>query len=75
METQTLHTGFEFLLLLYLAMIGLWGVALWDILRSEFRDSITKLIWVLVAIFVPFLGVLLYFIIGRNQRMLNPEDV
>jgi hypothetical protein len=28
-----------------------------------------KIIWVLLIIFLPFLGSVLYFLIGRGQRM------
>jgi hypothetical protein len=43
--------------------------ALVDILSSNFRDSNTKLIWVIVVVFVPVLGSILYFIMGRNQKI------
>ena len=45
-----------------------WGWALIDILKSEFKDSINKLIWLLVVFFLYALGALLYVIIGRKQR-------
>lgn len=43
--------------------------ALIDILSSSFRDGNTKLIWVIVVIFVPLVGSILYFIIGRSQKI------
>lgn len=43
--------------------------ALIDILRSEFDPQQNKLIWVLVTILVPVLGAILYFAIGRSQRI------
>lgn len=43
--------------------------ALIDILRSEFNPSQNKLIWVLVAILMPVIGAILYFAIGRSQRI------
>lgn len=58
------------LLLLFLAMpLGLWLWALIDLLRSSFADSITKLIWVVVIIFLPVLGAILYLLIGRRQKI------
>ncbi len=45
-----------------------WGWALIDILKSDFKDSINKLIWLLVVFFLYALGALLYVIIGRNQK-------
>jgi hypothetical protein len=44
-------------------------IALVDILRSEFQDSANKILWVIVVILLPFLGSLLYFLIGRNQKV------
>jgi uncharacterized membrane protein len=44
----------------------LW--ALIDILRSDFKDSVTKLVWIIVVIFVPFVGAILYLIMGRGQK-------
>jgi len=54
-------------------MIGsfiFWVWALIDILKSDFKDSINKLIWLLVVFFLYVLGALLYIIIGRNQKKL-----
>jgi hypothetical protein len=48
-------------------------VALIDILRSDFRDSNTKLIWVIVVVFVPVLGSILYFIMGGSQKIKRPD--
>ncbi|MEA2047368.1 MAG: PLD nuclease N-terminal domain-containing protein [Campylobacterota bacterium] len=52
-------------------MFGLfifWGWALIDILKSDFKDGINKLIWLLVVFFFYGLGALLYLFIGRNQK-------
>lgn len=46
----------------------LWLVALVDILRSEFQGN-DKLVWVLVVIFFPFFGSILYFLIGRSRKI------
>ena len=54
---------------LFLLPLTLLIIALIDILRSTFKDSTNKIIWVLVVIFVPFLGAILYFIIGRSQKV------
>ena len=61
---------------MYLGTIGPWQVALIiavflpiiaivDILRSGL-DSEKKIIWVLVVLFFPFLGAIIYFIAGRK---------
>jgi len=42
-------------------------VALIDILISEFHGN-NKLIWVLLVVFLPIMGSVLYFLIGRQQK-------
>jgi len=43
-------------------------IALIDIVKSNFKGN-DKLIWVLVVIFLHWIGALLYFIIGRKQKL------
>ena len=43
-------------------------IALIDILRNEFTQN-NKIIWVLVVLFGNIIGVILYFIIGRKQKL------
>ncbi len=45
-------------------------IALVDILRHEFTGN-NKLIWILVVFFFNFFGVILYFLIGRKQKIKN----
>ena len=52
--------GFFFLLLPLIALI--------DIVRSEFSDSSNKLIWVVIVIFFPIFGSILYFMLGKGQK-------
>jgi len=60
--------AYELFVIIPLAVIGAWVVALVDILRSNFEGN-EKLLWVLLIIFLPFLGTILYFIIGRNKKV------
>ena len=55
---------------IFLSLIILLPViALFSLLKSIFKDSTTKLIWVLVILLVPVAGPILYFFIGRRQRV------
>lgn len=45
-----------------------WLIALIDILKSEFKNPQNKLIWLLVTLFIPFLGPLLYFFLRKSQQ-------
>lgn len=61
-------------------MIGAWQLglllivfaipllAIIDILRHRFKDN-EKLIWVLVVLFMPLVGTLLYLALGRKKRI------
>ena len=57
-------TSLLFLILIFILPI----LALVDILKSTFESN-NKLIWVLVVIFTNIIGAVLYFTIGRNQKI------
>ena len=46
-----------------------WIIALIDILKSDCRDTNGKIIWALVVIFLPVIGSILYFLIGKSQKI------
>ena len=67
----------------YLGMVGTWQLliiilafsgiiltimALVDILKSEFEKD-NKIVWVLVVLFLNIFGALLYFAIGKKQKL------
>jgi hypothetical protein len=47
----------------------LWLYALADVVRNDFQFFSTKIVWIIVLCFFPPLGTLLYFLIGRSQRI------
>ena len=59
--------GILSIIIMFVAFI-FWGWALIDILKSDFKDGINKLIWLLVVFFLYALGALLYVIIGKDQK-------
>ena len=61
----------EYLLFFSIFSIIFFLIALINILKSNFKQSSDKAIWLIVILLLPFLGSLLYFIIGRNQRNKN----
>jgi len=54
------------LVILFIFLIPL--LALLNVLMSDLQGN-EKIMWVLIIIFLPFLGSLLYFLIGRDQRI------
>lgn len=47
-------------------------VCLVDIVRSDFKDSTTKVLWALVVLLAPVLGSLIYLLVGKNHKVLKP---
>jgi hypothetical protein len=62
-------TGWGILVLLLIigAPAILWIIALIDCLKGDFEKD-GKVIWILVIVFLPILGSLLYLLIGRGQK-------
>lgn len=60
--------------LLVLLAVLLPILALISILKNNFLNN-EKLVWVLVVLFVPLVGAILYFIIGRPKRLLKKEAI
>ena len=56
------------ILLIGLFLFVLPVIALVDIIRNEFTGN-NKLIWVLIVIFFNILGSILYFLMGKNQKI------
>jgi len=45
-------------------------IAIVDIIRSKFEGNM-QLIWVIIVVFFNVIGTILYFIIGRNQKIIK----
>jgi hypothetical protein len=56
------------LILFILGLVILPVIALVDVLRSRFRENM-QIIWVLVILLLPLIGAILYFAIGREQKI------
>jgi uncharacterized membrane protein len=66
--------GIAELVIILLLLAGIpWLIALIDILRSDFTGN-DKLIWLLVIIFIPFIGPIVYFIVGRKQKIRTKKE-
>jgi hypothetical protein len=63
MEFQTMGAIF---FLFYLACVVFWLWMLVDLLTSGSSTG-TKILWVIIMIFLPMLGSILYFFLARNK--------
>ena len=52
-----------------LLLIGLWVYSLFDCLRNEFEGPNQKLILIILIIFVPFLGPLMYLGLSKKGKV------
>jgi len=57
---------FQLILILFVLLPTI--IALIDIVRNEFSGN-NKIVWLLVVLLGNFLGAILYFIIGRKQKL------
>jgi hypothetical protein len=60
----------QIILILVAVFIGIIPtiIALIDILRSEFTRN-NKMVWLIVVLFTNLFGTILYFLIGREQKI------
>jgi len=70
----SLPGGAEILILLcVLAYLFIWIKSIVEIARSKFTDSTQQVIWLLVVILCGVIGLILYYAIGRKNRVHSSE--
>ncbi len=62
------------LFVLFILLIGIGCTVLWiycivDIIRADFKGDSDKVIWLLLIIFLPLIGSILYMTIGMKQKI------
>ena len=57
-----------FIFLIVIAIVTLWIVAIRDIVRSKFIQPNNMILFLLLVIFMPFIGTLIYFLIGSSYK-------
>ena len=67
--------GAEIIIILSIFIIPLflWLIAIFDLLKREFEDSTNKIVWALIILLIPFLGSILYFIIGKKSGVIKTK--
>jgi len=67
MELISPTYGLLFWTLFVISVLVLPLIALIDLLKRQFKNN-DKLVWTIIVLFVPWIGPLLYFTIGRKQK-------
>ncbi len=57
------------IILVAIAFFLIWLATIIDIIRSDFKKDVDKIVWFFFVLIIPPLGMLLYCIIGRSQRI------
>ncbi len=67
--------GLEWILILLgLACFGMWIFTIVEIITSKFNDNSNKTLWLVLVIFLGFLGAFIYWIVGRQNRVIIKES-
>ena len=62
------------ILTLGLGTFGFWIYALIEIISDEYKNDTDKIIWFLLVFFLPFVGTILYYAIGRKKISIPEEE-
>ncbi len=49
--------------------LAVYAFTIYDVVTSRFANQNDKLIWIIIVVLLPFLGTLLWFLVGRNKRL------
>lgn len=55
-------------IIIALFLIIVWVVTIADMAGSDYITPSTKTVWMLLVVFIPLIGMLLYYILGINQK-------
>ena len=55
------------IILFFLGMLLIWGYTIVEIVTGTFKDSVDKVVWLLVVLMIPVFGVVFYFLAGRRR--------
>lgn len=67
---QNMGGGFLIIMLLFsLIYFLLWLYCVIDVIRSHFKDSNMKLIWIVILLFAHLIGPLVYLVLGKNSKV------
>jgi len=49
--------------------LAIYAFTIYDVVISNFANDNDKLIWIIIVVLLPFLGTILWFLIGRGKRI------
>jgi len=58
-----------FAAIVVVGLFVLWIWAIVDVIKGDFKDSATKIIWMALLIFLPVIGTLVYLFAAKGTKM------
>ncbi len=49
--------------------LAIYAYTIYEVVTSSFFNETDKIIWILIVIFLPVLGTILWFLVGRGKRI------
>ncbi|MDF2156518.1 PLDc N-terminal domain-containing protein [Algoriphagus sp. CAU 1675] len=49
--------------------LAIYAYTIYEVVTSRFFNETDKIIWILIVIFLPVLGTILWFLVGRGKRI------
>ena len=59
----------EWIILLFPLVLIVYSLI--DLTRSQFKEPVNKIIWVIIILFAPIIGAILYLTLGKSQKITN----
>ena len=63
-----------FLFSMVIGAMVLWIYCLIDVIRHEFENETQKIIWIILLVGIPVIGVILYLLMGQKQQIDRSSD-
>jgi len=63
---ETLNQYLPLIVPLLIIQLGLIIAALWDLIKRE-KTNGPKWLWVIIILFINYIGPILYFVVGRDE--------
>ncbi len=52
-----------------LGLMALWIYLIVEIIQSQFPTDTDRILWLLLVVLLPFVGSIIYLIVGREKRL------
>lgn len=71
MEISVPAVGLILWSLICIGLVVVWVLTIRDIFTGEFANHSERTVWLLIVLFAPFIGTLIYLAVGRKQKLNN----